>query len=176
VVGAVGCGKTTLARAIASGMTLPYFELDALKYGPLWTETPNSTFAARVAGVAAGDRWVIDGNYEAARHFVWSRADLVVWLDYPLPLVVWRLLWRTLRRLVTREKFANGNREQLNRLLSGRSVILWAIRSHHARRRGYERLLQGPRYKHLLVERLRNPAAAANLLERLSKGQPTGVL
>ena len=36
VAGAVGCGKTTLARAIATAMGLPHVELDALKFEVRW--------------------------------------------------------------------------------------------------------------------------------------------
>ncbi|BAY66272.1 hypothetical protein NIES22_63860 [Calothrix brevissima NIES-22] len=35
------------------------------------------------------------------RDIVWGKADTVVWLDYPWNVVMRRILWRTLRRVVT---------------------------------------------------------------------------
>jgi adenylate kinase family enzyme len=159
---------------LATRLQLPHVELDALKYGPSWSEASDSDFAANVAQIAQGERWVIDGNYEVVRPRIWKRCDLVVWVDYPLPLTLWRLLSRTAFRLITRETFANGNREQLRRLMSRRSVIAWAVRSHEARRRHYEKQLLEPCYRHLQVERLRSPASAANLVCRLSRSTSKG--
>ena len=28
--------------------------------------------------------WVLDGNFDDQRDFVWSRTEVIVWLDYPL--------------------------------------------------------------------------------------------
>ena len=56
-------------------------------------------FRARVAAAIARPTWVADGNYSKVRDLVWARADTVVWLDYPLPVVVARLVRRTLTRM-----------------------------------------------------------------------------
>jgi adenylate kinase family enzyme len=175
VVGAVGCGKTTLAHTLAEQMGLPHVELDALRYAPSWVETPNETFVSTVGRIVQGDRWVIDGNYEIVRPLVWSRSQMVIWVDFPLRVVLWRLLSRTAYRLLTREEFANGNREQLSRLLGRRSILAWAIRSHEARRRHYQQQLLERRFGNLHVERLRSPSAVGSLMLRLSQSEPEGV-
>jgi len=90
VVGTSCSGKTSLARAIASRLDLPHVELDALFWGPNWTPVPDDTFRARVADAVAGDQWVIDGGYSTIRSLIWERADTVVWLDYPMHLVLGR--------------------------------------------------------------------------------------
>ena len=89
---------------------------------------------------------------------IWVRAQLLVWLDFPLRIVVWRLLRRTAGRSLRREKFSTGKREQLGRLFGRHSVVLWAIRSNEPRRRNYEELIQHSRYSHLQVVRLRSPS------------------
>ena len=99
VVGSSGCGKTTLARALADHLNVPHVEVDALHWGPDWTPMPTAILRARVAEAIAGDGWVIDGNYFKIREMVWSRADTLVWLDYSMGLILWRILRRTLRRL-----------------------------------------------------------------------------
>jgi hypothetical protein len=32
--------------------------------------------------VTAQQQWVLDGNFDDQRHFVWQRADTIVWLDF----------------------------------------------------------------------------------------------
>jgi len=63
----------------------------------------------------SGESWVIDGDYSDVRDIVWSRADTLVWLDLPFLTIFYRILWRTLRRVVTREKLWNNNVERLDK-------------------------------------------------------------
>lgn len=172
VVGAVGAGKSSLAQALAQALQLPLVELDAWHYGPAWQAVPEAEFSHRVAQQAGAPGWVIDGNYESVRDLVWLRADVLVWLDYPLPTALWRLLTRTLRRLLSGERFAGGNREQWRRVFGRQSILAWALRSHRPRRRHYEALLAEPRYRHLRVLRLRRPADARRLLADIGRPAP----
>ena len=38
-----------------------------------------------------------------SRRTFWERLDTVVWLDLPMPLLLWRVLWRTWQRARSRE-------------------------------------------------------------------------
>src|SRR5262245_11349632 len=132
IASASGNGKTTVGRALAQRLELPFIELDALVHGPGWVETPDDQVRKQLAPVIAGEAWVIDGNYHSKLgNSVLRRADTIVWLD--LPVYVWlpRLLWRTLRRWYRREELWNGNRESLGGVLWGKdSLFVWAFRSH----------------------------------------------
>jgi adenylate kinase family enzyme len=150
-----------LARRLARLLGLPHVELDALHWGPNWTLPSIPVFRGRVAQALSGDRWVVDGNYGRARDIVWSRADTVVWLDYALPVIMGRLLWRTLQRVLTREELWSGNRERLwNQFFSRESLLLWALQTYGRRRRQYPLLFDQPEHAHLTVVRLRSPRAA----------------
>jgi len=92
VVGTTGSGKTTLSERLARCLGVPHVELDALHWGPNWTELDPETFRAKVARIVQCDAWVIDGNYNAVRELVWERAQAVVWLDYGLPTILGRLV------------------------------------------------------------------------------------
>jgi len=165
IVGVTGSGKTTLAHQISRILGIPHIELDALHWGPNWTPAPTEVFVERVAKALSGNAWVADGNYRAVRDLVWGRADMIVWLDYSLPLIMRRLIMRTLRRVVLREELWNENRERLSaQFLSRDSLLLWAIQSYPARRKEYPRLLSRPEYSHLLVVRLCSPRATSGWL------------
>ena len=118
---------------------------------------------------AAGERWVMDGNYSAVRDIVWGRATAVVWLNYPFRVVLWRCLRRTITRAITREELFSGNRESFRMsFLSRDSIILWAITSHRRVRREYRRILNGAEFPHLRVIELRGSAEAEQLVATLS--------
>lgn len=158
VVGTTGSGKTTLARQISERLGLPHVELDALFWRPNWTETPNDEFRAAVDRATSGDCWVVDGNYSRSRDIVWSRAETIVWLDYSLALIMWRLWWRVLRRGLRREELWNGNRERLwEHFVTRDSLFLWALTTYRRRRRDYPMLLTTAEYSHLSLVRLASP-------------------
>ena len=156
VVGTTGSGKTTLARRLAELLKAPHVELDALHWGPGWTPVCTEEFRARIAGALAGRRWVCDGNYSKGRDLTLARANTLVWLDYPLWLVMARLLRRTVRRTVTGEALWAGNREGVRNFLSTESVLLWALKTHGQGKREYSALAAEPAYGHITVVRLRS--------------------
>ena len=54
VVGTSGSGKTTLAREVARRLALPHVEIDALHWGPNWTEPPVELFRQRAVRAIGG--------------------------------------------------------------------------------------------------------------------------
>jgi adenylate kinase family enzyme len=132
VVGTAGSGKTTTATELARRLAVPHVELDAMFWGPDWSQPDRAEFRDRVQRTLAGcDRWVVDGNYRSVRELVACQADLVVWLDYPLVRTQWRLLRRTTTRLLRREVLWNGNRESVRKLLGSRlEFFRWASLEH----------------------------------------------
>jgi adenylate kinase family enzyme len=172
VVGTSGSGKTTMARRLAEGLGLPHVELDALHWGPGWTEALPEEFRQRTAAALAGEAWTTDGNYGRVRDIVWSRADTLVWLDYSLPVVLWRVISRTILRVARREELWSGNRENLgNSFLSRDSIILWAIKTYRRRQRETPLLLRRPEYSHLQVVHLRSVGQARRWLEEVTRAR-----
>ena len=93
-------------------------ELDALFWGRDWQPAPVELFRHRVERETRDGDWIVVGNYGQVRDLVWRPADTLVWLDLPLPLVMWRLLRRTIRRAATKEElWGTGNREILAQFL-----------------------------------------------------------
>jgi adenylate kinase family enzyme len=96
IVGCSGGGKSTLARAMGERLGLPVTHLDNLYWKPGWTESPLEEFRPKVEEVAAGARWVIEGNFTSASARRFARADTVVWIELPTPLCLWRAFRRML--------------------------------------------------------------------------------
>lgn len=161
VVGTTGSGKSTLAEALAARLPGDFIELDALNWEPGWQEAPEDVFRARVAErLSASPAWVVAGNYSVSRNLVWPQAEAVIWLDYPLWTVFWRLTRRTFRRWWTRELLWGTNRENLFhhlKLWSKESLFHWLFRTYWRRKREYPQLLALPEYKHLALFRFASP-------------------
>jgi len=175
VVGTSGSGKTTLARQLSGRLGLAHVELDALHWDPGWAPTPTEVFRQRAEAALCGDAWVVDGNHPEVRDLIWQRADTLVWLDYRLALIMWRLTLRTFRRVSTREVLWNGNRERdlSAHFFSRDSIFLWALRTYGLRRREYPVLLASPAYAHLRTVRLRSPRATNAWLASLPGARET---
>jgi adenylate kinase family enzyme len=143
IASASGNGKTTLGRALAARLGVPFVELDSLVHGPDWAETPDEELRAIVEPIVHSDGWVIDGTYRTKiGNLVLDAADTIVWLDLPLHVWAVRLLRRTFRRLTGRETLWNDNRETLRGAFWGREALfVFALRSHFVRRRLWPREL-----------------------------------
>ncbi|CAL4859638.1 AAA family ATPase [Microbacterium sp. MM2322] len=132
IAGTTGVGKSTLARRLAELWELEYTELDSLFHGAGWTQRPE--FLDDVRRVADVDRWVSEWGYfsSGGGQLLGARADLAVWLDFPRRIARTRLLRRTLRRRIRRERLWNDNVEPpLWTVLSDPDHILrWEMRTH----------------------------------------------
>jgi hypothetical protein len=114
---------------------------------------------------------VVDGNYRSKLgDLVWQRADAVVWLDLPRPLVMLQLIRRTLGRVLTRRELWNGNREHWRNLFSlnrEQSVIVWAWQTHAGNHERYRIAQADPAYRDLTFVRLRSHREAAAFVASL---------
>ncbi|MBI2724239.1 MAG: adenylate kinase [Chloroflexi bacterium] len=171
ILGTTGSGKTTLGRRLSASLSLRHVELDALHWEPDWVEADPETMRRRLTtALEEADEWVTDGNYTGIiSDLTWTRADLIIWLDYSFARVMRRLFWRSLRRGVLREELWSGNRERLAANFASRdSLFLWARKTHWRHRREYP-----PRFGRLApqarVLRMRDPRATERLARSLER-------
>jgi adenylate kinase family enzyme len=171
IVGTSGAGKSVLGEQAAARLGVPFLELDAYFWLPGWVQATDEVFRQKVSAATAVEAWVAGGNFSRARDLIWKRADTLVWLDYPLRVTLWRLFWRTVKRILTQEDlWQTGNHETWRKqFLSRDSLFLWAIGSHGRYRRQYSELLKYPEYSHLDVYRFFKPAEASQWLNGLSQ-------
>ena len=132
VAGTSGSGKTTLARRVAAMAGVPHTEIDALFHGPGWM--PRESFMGEVTALAAQPGWVTEWQYGVARPLLLQRADLLVWLDLPLTVVMQRVVRRTVVRRLGRTVLWNGNQEPPLRTFftDPDHSVRWAWRTRHA--------------------------------------------
>ena len=169
VIGTTGAGKTTFGAGLSRILRAPHVELDAIYWLPGWVGREEADFRARVGELAAGDLWVMDGNYRKVRDIVWGRATCVVWLNYSFALVFWRLLRRSIARIVPREELFSGNSETVKGMFFSRdSLLLWAVKSHRRHQRSYRELRESPQYAHLSWYELARPAQAQAFLAEVA--------
>ena len=160
VVGSTSSGKSTVAARLAAQLGLDFIELDALHWEPNWTEASEGVLRERVEAATRVDGWVVAGNYHQVRDIIWPRAEVILWLDYSLPLIFGRLTWRTLKRGLTREELWNGNRESLLthfKLWSPDSLFHWLFKTYWRRKREFPALFAEPAHAHLRVIRFGSP-------------------
>ena len=172
VVGTTGSGKTTTSLHLARILGIPHIELDALHWQPNWVAMEQEPFRQLVTQSLSGPAWVTDGNYSKARDIIWSRSTTIVWLDYPLLVILWQLTWRTWKRVISGEELWNGNRETVRgAFFSKDSLFLWALQSHPRQRRLFTNYNTTPEGAHLQMVHLHSRRETAQWLSQLEKQQ-----
>ena len=142
IIGLSGSGKTTLGRQLAERYGLQHIEIDAINWQPGWQALPREELLEKVrTAITAAQEWVVDGNYKVVRELLWQAADTIIWLDYPLRVVLCKLWRRTWERIIRRTELWNGNHETLrDNLLKRDSLFFYVIRVFSKRRRLFSQL------------------------------------
>ncbi len=155
LIGGSGSGKTSLGLSLAARLGAPFVDLDDLYWEPGWREVGHDELKRCVAPIAAQDAWVIAGNFGAtAEVLLWPRLTQLVVLDLPYPAMSWRILRRTLLRIVHREPCCYGNRDSLLRLLHRDAPMRYLARTWRRRRARYAMLADEPALRHAHVVHL----------------------
>jgi adenylate kinase family enzyme len=99
VVGQPGSGKSTFARALGHRTGLPVIHIDHIHWQPGWVERPREEKTRLCREAEAREAWIFEGGHSATWGTRVARADLLVWLDRPVALRLWRVTRRMLRDL-----------------------------------------------------------------------------
>ena len=169
VVGTSGSGKTTVARELAEILDIPHLEMDAVAHRDGWDSTPKEVFVHELHDFTNATEWVVDGNYSSrdTPEVVWPRADTFVWLDLPRSTVMRRVVGRTLKRVVTREKLWGEVVEPWTNLYSRdpyQNIMLWAWKTYDHNREKYEQTMTDGSWAHAEVHRLRSKSDVNSFL------------
>ncbi len=94
IIGCSGSGKSTLSTQLQPILKLPLIHLDRYFWKPNWEAAQDEEWDQRVAEFAAGEEWIIDGNYSRTLDLRLRRADLIIWLDMPRRVCLYRVIKR----------------------------------------------------------------------------------
>ena len=88
-------------------------DLDAINWHAGWrdlTRHDPAEFVRRVTEAIQANRRVVDASCGPVRDIVWTRATHLVWLDHPRPVIMARVIRRSLLRAGLRTELWAGNR------------------------------------------------------------------
>ena len=178
VVGTTCAGKSTMAERLADLLGVPAVDLDALNWLPGWvalTETDPEEFETRLEAAIAGEGWVVAGDYSGfTRRMLWPRLHTVIWLDLPLPLILWRVITRSWRRWRSKELLWGTNRENFwKQLMFWRredSLLWWAWTTHEKKRVRMAASMADPQWAHIRFVQLTSVGEVEEFVRLVEEG------
>jgi len=162
VLGNSSSGKSTVGLRLSSALGVPFVELDALNWEPGWVglnDTNPEELERRFREATAGDGWVAAGSYTGfSQRVFWSRLQTVIFLDLPIPQLLWRMLTRSWRRWRSRELLWGTNRERFwEQLMVWRredSLVWWIVTQQSRKRKRWSEHVADPQWRHIRFVRL----------------------
>ena len=129
IIGQPGSGKSWLAVQLGARLGLPVHHMDHIHWQSGWVERGVAEKARLCAAIEAQEAWVFEGNFTTTAANRAARADLLVWLDLPVGLRLWRV---TRRKILgfgrQRPDMAPGCPERLGREVWTFYHYIWATR------------------------------------------------
>lgn len=171
VIGTSGSGKTTFGRELAQVLQIPFIELDAIFWGPNWSEPEDSELFPKLSAALTGDNWVLDGNYSRTMHIKWAQVEAVIWLDFSFPRTVAQAVKRAVSRIISQEELwpETGNRETLKKLFSKDSIVLWTIQTYSRRKKNILGYVPSEEYQSIIFHSIRSPKKAKEFLRSVEQ-------
>ncbi len=146
-------------------MNCTYVEMDSIWWKENWQNVSDEEFFAKLEAALATDAWVLDGNYSKTTPIKWRKVQMVIWLDFPFHITLYRAIKRALVRLVTQEEMWHGNKESLGKLLSKNSIVWWTITTYEKNVAKYEALMNDELFAHIQFVRLRSQKEVNDFLK-----------
>jgi adenylate kinase family enzyme len=130
IIGQPGSGKSTFARALGERTGLPVVHIDRIHWQPGWVERSKAEKTRLCLEAEQQSRWIFEGGHSATWPSRVARADMLIWLDRPVGLRLWRVVRRAVVGLGrTRPDMADDCPERLSSLPEFIRYILATRRS-----------------------------------------------
>ena len=143
IIGIPSAGKTTLASGLSDRLETPFYVLDGLAFvDEAWTLRGESERDEMLADILDKPAFITEGGFLGWTDELLAAADMILWLDPPLPKLVWRHVLRFRRhprglpsllmfqiRSYTRPEGAGPAKDNPNQTRSGIEAALKPWRS-----------------------------------------------
>ncbi len=166
ILGSAGSGKSTLSRKLSSILDLPVIHLDKYYWKPNWVPTPAEEWDRVVEELTMTEQWIIDGNYSRTLDLRISRADVVIYLDMPRWLCMYRIVKR--RVMYHRKSRPDMNEGCPEKLDVEFIKWVWNYRTR-SRTKTIEKLERSKNQTEIIIAR--NRKEVNELLKRLANNQ-----
>jgi len=98
LIGVPSAGKSTLGQALSKHLGIPHYALDELAFvDDRWTLRPRSERNAMLDKILAKPSFITEGGFLGWTDDLFAESDLILWLDPPLSVLVWRHVRRFAR-------------------------------------------------------------------------------
>jgi adenylate kinase family enzyme len=107
IIGSVGSGKTTLARALSSKLDIPYYELDNVVWQRAKTGDSRRSDQERneyLDQIIQSESWIVEGVHHKWVLPSFQEADLIIFLDTPVAKRQARIIKRFFLQKIGAEK------------------------------------------------------------------------
>jgi adenylate kinase family enzyme len=112
--GRPGSGKSTFANALHKITGLPLHHLDKYYFVENWVERDRQEFLDIQQSIVDTDSWIIDGNSIKSLEMRYAKADLVLYVNFPRWICLYRILKRILFPNTKINDRAEGCRDSLS--------------------------------------------------------------
>ncbi len=127
ILGSSGSGKSTLANRIGLYTGFPVYHLDNILYNPGWERKEKSKWSEICREIfLRKDVGIVDGNYTSIIPERINWADLVIFIDIPTWLQIYRIFLRNIRIKIGLEKRYGTQKENKEKI--GWDFLKWAYR------------------------------------------------
>ncbi len=160
IIGSPGAGKTTLATQLGSKLALPVYHLDKYFWQENWKPLQQEEFKIIQNKLVSEKRWIIDGNFTQSMDIRMSQAEVIIFLDFPKLIILWRYFYRYFKNYNKIRTDVGGNNKQNIKWKHLKFVLFYPIDEVYALIKQYAK------NKRVIV--LRNPPEVNKFLDQLA--------
>lgn len=129
IVGGAGSGKSTLARMLHQRVGLPVYHMDHVQWASGWVSRSRALREIMARDIESQETWIFEGGFSTTYDHRAARADMLIWLDLPVTLRLWRVTKRLFRYWgKSRPDMAEGCVEGFHRETLPFYVWIWQTR------------------------------------------------
>lgn len=126
IIGPPGSGKSTLSKFISKKKDIEWYELDSIYWKKGWQRRDDKEFVNLVHNITNKDSWILDGYYESLIDVV-DYDCMIILINKSLTTLLFRVLKRSIYRIIYKEKVCGDNYENLRFLFVSDGLIKYTI-------------------------------------------------